>query len=248
MSRLTRCVALIMAGGRGTRMARSHGEVPKPLVRVAGLPLLEICVRQLARAGVRDVRIAVHHAASAVMAWVQDHLRLPGVETSFLIEERPRGTIGSLNELRGETRSVLVTNGDLLSGIDLEHMAEFHHERRADLTIATHTELHRLKLGEVAVGPAETVVAYREKPVKEYCISSGVYLWSPAALARLGAGDYEALPDVANRLIAAGCQVLAYHHHEPWLDVNDADDLAVAEGMLRDDPVAFGIDPNLVRP
>lgn len=240
-------VALVMAGGRGTRMAATRAGVPKPLVRVGGLPLLEIGLRQLVRVGVRRIHIAVHHAAAAIMDWTAVHFRVPGVEVSFLVEERPRGTIGSLAELRDSREMVLVTNGDLLSGIDLGAMLAFQRREGAALTIATHTEYHRLKLGEVAV-EGTRVVAYHEKPVKAYRISSGVYLWAPVALQRVPSADWASFPDLVGRLIAAGVDVRAYHHDEAWLDVNDEADVALAEEMLRNDPVAFGLDRELLHP
>lgn len=239
-------IGLVMAGGRGTRMARAHPELPKPLVRVAGLPLLEINLRQLARAGVRTIHIAVHHAADTIIAWVRDHFAVPGIAVHFLREERPRGTIGSLAELRDSQVPVLVCNGDLLSGIDLPNLMASHARERADLTIATHFEHHRLKLGEVETD-GNRVLGYREKPVKTYRISSGVYLWSPRALQRVPTSDWEALPDLANRLVAEGLKVCAYQHDEPWLDVNDEADRRAAEELLRGDPVAFGVDREMLQ-
>lgn len=239
-------VGLVMAGGRGTRMAHAHPRVPKPLVRIAGLPLLEINLRQLVRAGIAKIHIAVHHEADMIIEWTRANFRVASVDVRFLVEERPRGTIGSLAELRDGGDAVLVCNGDLLSGIDLPALLAFHARERADLTIATHFEHHRLKLGEVEVDGTR-VLGYREKPVKTYRISSGVYLWTPKALARVRTDDWEALPDLANRLVAEGLEVRAYQHDEPWLDVNEEADRVLAEEMLRNDPVAFGLDREMLQ-
>lgn len=240
--------ALVMAGGRGTRMAEHHPDVPKPLVRVAGLTLLEINLRQLQRLGVRDLFVAVHHQATQIADWLRTWTPAAAFDLRLLIETRPRGTIGSLADLRHLERPVLVSNGDLLSGIDLEHMVAFHRTRGADLTIATHTEQHRLKLGEVHADAQGRLQRYVEKPLKEYRISSGVYLWEPTALQLLPDSEWNALPDLVNHLVAIGRDVAVYHHDEPWLDVNDEADRVRAETLLRDDPIAFGVEPEWIRP
>lgn len=241
-------IALVMAGGRGTRMAPSHPDRPKPLVTLAGRSLLEINLRQLVRLGIRQIHVAVHHRSEEIVHWVREHVRLPGVEIAFLVEERPRGTIGSLAELRDAGRTVLVTNGDLLSGIDLAALREFHAAQEADLTIATHEEHHRLKLGEVVVAEdGVSVLAYREKPVKSWRISSGVYVWSPRALRAVPSSAWLSLPELANHFVAEGLAVCSFQHEDPWFDVNEEADRIVAERMLRSDPVAFGLEPELLQ-
>jgi len=142
-------VALIMAGGEGTRMAKTQPAVPKPLVDLGGIPLIEIMIRQLLNAGFVDIRLALRHKADMII----DHVKkLPDVDhkrLQFMVEKEPLGTIGSLAQLRELGRTVLVANGDLLSGMDLQRFVRFHRQEKADMTIATHTEYHRLKLGEV---------------------------------------------------------------------------------------------------
>ena len=242
-----RALGMVMAGGRGTRMAASHPFAPKTLVHVAGVPLLEIVLDQLQRGGVPEICVALRHEAERIQRWVA---ALPGAaegRVRCLVEPEPLGTIGALWLVRDEQRTIAVMNGDLLSGVDLAAMFAFHRERGADLTIATHTEYHRLKLGEV-VTRDDRVVEYREKPVKEYRISSGIYLLEPSVLRLLVRCEWLGFPDLARRAIDAGLRVLEYFHDEPWLDVNDAADLAQAEEMLRRDPAAFGLPPGRVQP
>src|SRR5262245_45344135 len=108
-------VALIMAGGLGTRMAAAQPVVPKPLVEVGGRSLIEIALRQGLRAGIRDVRLALRHQADRIAAHVRGLRGLPPYELGILLEDEPLGTIGALFDLKGVDRTVLVTNGDLLS-------------------------------------------------------------------------------------------------------------------------------------
>ncbi len=238
-------IALVMAGGLGSRMARTDPNRPKPLVEVLGVSLLELTLHQVMRAKFTDVRIAVRHGASTIVESVRKNPRLRGRRFVFMVEREPLGTIGALRDLRDENRSVVVVNGDLVSGIDLRHMFEYHRSVAADLTIATHAEHHHLRLGEVIVGEHHRVRSYLEKPVKEYRISSGTYVFEPRVIHVFEQRDWTQIPDLVNQSIERGLDVVEYFHQRPWIDVNDAVDLASAREMLRNDPVAFGVDPRL---
>lgn len=239
-------VALIIAGGEGTRMAKTHPSVPKPLVDLGGIPLIEIMIRQLLRAGFRDIRLALRHKAEMII----DHVkRIADIDTQslqFLVEDEPLGTIGALARLKDVGRTVLVANGDLLSGLDMAAMYEFHRREGADMTIATHTEYHRLRLGEVITGPGYQILDYLEKPVKSYRISSGIYLIEPPLLTLCREREWLQFPNLVKSAIDVKLKILEYYHTEPWLDINNEDDLDQARDMFLQDPVAFGIDPDLV--
>lgn len=242
-----RSTALVMAGGEGTRMARTRPSVPKPLVELGGIPLLEILVRQLLQAGIRDIRLALRHKAELIMAHVEGCTDIPRECIRFLVEEEPLGTIGSLAQLEDVDHTVLVANGDLLSGLDLSAFFRFHREAGADMTIATHAEYHRLKLGEVIAGEDHRVLDYLEKPVKEYRISSGIYLLEPPLLALLQEREWYQFPLLVRRALEVRLKVMEYFHTEPWMDINDEADLAAARELFLQDPVAFGIDPDRVK-
>jgi NDP-sugar pyrophosphorylase family protein len=239
-------LGLVMAGGKGSRMSPAHPFTPKPLVPVAGVPLLEIVLGQLLDAGVKEVCIALRHEAERIRNWVEAHPAGRRATLRCLVEPEPLGTIGALWQLRHERRTIVVMNGDLLSGVDLDALFRSHRERAADLTIATHAEFHRLRLGEVVAGDDHRVSDYVEKPVKEYRISSGIYMLEPSVLRLLEQCEWLAFPQLAKRAIAARLAVFEHLHEDPWFDVNDPADLAVAEQMLRRDPVAFGLSPERV--
>jgi NDP-sugar pyrophosphorylase family protein len=234
-------IGLVMAGGLGTRM-RASNPVPKPLVEVAGVPLLELALRRLVASGVRDIRVAVRHEAERLCTFLARlQPTLGGARVQALVEEQPLGTIGAAYHLRGERATVLVTNGDLLSAIDLGELLVRHRESQAHLTIATHDEHHRLKLGEVVTAVDGRVLDYLEKPVKSWRISSGTYALEPDVLALIEAPGWLGFPALVRRALDARLCVREFHHDRPWLDVNDAQDLARAEEMVAQDPAAFGL-------
>ncbi|MBK8977788.1 MAG: nucleotidyltransferase family protein [Planctomycetes bacterium] len=235
--------ALVFAGGRGSRMSVSQGELPKPLVPVLGIPLLALNLLQLRRHGVRHVHFALRHCADDIARFARAHFSSRFDSLTFHVEDEPLGTIGALAWLRDAERCVLTVNADLLSGIDLGSMWVRHRDTGADLTIATHDERHRLRLGEVLIDDDGRVTGYLEKPIKRYRISSGTYLFAPTALRLLDEPRWQPFPALVHRALGAGLRLTTYHHDAPWLDVNDAADLAAAERMLGEDPVGFGLDP-----
>ena len=200
-------------------------------MRVGSASLVERNVRKLLAAGLRPVHVALHHGHAEIERHLRE--RLPRAESlAFLVEHEPLGTVGSLGSLLPLDVPVVVTNGDLLSGLDLGTLLDAHRRHGADLTIATHTERRRLKLGEVVADADGRVTAYREKPVKEYRISSGTYVFSPGAAELVTPGERVGMPDVVARALDAGLHVHAHPHDAPWIDVNDPADLTEAERLL----------------
>jgi NDP-sugar pyrophosphorylase family protein len=239
-----RTIGLVLAGGQGTRMRSCRPHVPKPLVEVGGTTLLELALRRLCAAGVREVFVALRHEAERLAEFLERLApRLPLERLEPLVEDAPLGTIGAAYHLRDQPRTVLAVNGDLLSAIDLAQLVQRHREAEAHLTIATHDEHHRLKLGEVVTADDGRVIDYLEKPVKTWRISSGTYALEPAVLRLLERPEWVGFPTLVRRAIDAGLSVLAHPHEDPWLDVNDAADLERAEALVRADPAVFGLSP-----
>jgi mannose-1-phosphate guanylyltransferase len=235
--------ALVMAGGRGTRL---RGELPKPLVRVAGLPLLELAVRRLHRAGLRDITLALGHGAADIRAHLAAWRDAP-LQPELVVEEQPLGTLGALSLLSEDDRPVLVTNVDLVTAGDPRALLEAFAARRADLLLATRAERHRLRFGEVLADADGRVTDYLEKPEKRWRIAAGSCVVGPAARALLRRGERCDVPELAHRALERGLLVVAQPDESAWVDVNDAEDLRAAEELLRREPAACGA-PGEARP
>lgn len=228
--------ALVMAGGRGTRL---RGDVPKPLARVLGVPLVELAVRRLHRAGLRDITLALGHGAEEIRAHLRGWPEAPPLP-EVVLEPQPLGTLGALGLLPDDGRPVLVTNVDLVTASDPRELLEAFAARRADLLLATRAEFRRLRFGEVLADAEGRVTHYIEKPEKSWRIAAGTCVVGPAARALLTRGERLDVPDLVRRALAAKLLVVAQPDESPWVDVNDADDLRAAEELLRQQPARCG--------
>ena len=140
--------AVILAGGRGTRLAPYTTVLPKPLMPVGERPILEIVISQLQNHGFTDIVLAVGHLAGLLEAYFGDGKRF-GVDIAYSLEKKPLGTAGPLSLVEGLTERFLVMNGDVLTGIDYSDMLA-HHERAGTIaTVAVHPRSVKIDLGLV---------------------------------------------------------------------------------------------------
>ena len=234
--------ALIMAGGRGERMKPAGGAVPKPLIPIRGVPLLERNLLMLLAAGFRDIWVAVSQHLPEVGRYIEtrgSELALAGGgSVRCLPEPQPLGTIGAAAALRGQTAPLLVLNADNLITFDLHAFADHHLRNEAALTIATHFEPFRIPYGEVRIVDGR-VTAYLEKPLRRVCVSSGTYVLSPESLELLPTEVRTDVPWLVDRLLERGRIVLSFAHESCWIDVNDAASLKRAEELVDSRPELF---------
>lgn len=217
--------ALIMAGGRSERMRAGGSQQHKGLRTVAGMPLIEWNVRALRRCGVDRIFVAVSAREDALVSWIAEQ------QLEALIETRPLGTIGAVASLPRAVENAVVVNVDNLTTLDLRKLARFHAESGAAATIATHKHPFPVPFGMLELD-GQRIVAYREKPALPVPISSGVYVLHRRAIDCVPAGYALDVPALVEALLAAGETVLAWPHHEAWIDVNDEGALARAQQLF----------------
>lgn len=227
-----RTKALVMAGGAGSRMSRSGVHTPKPLVQVAGRPLIEWNLLALRRHGVDEVVVSVSEEAASIRAWV----RAQGLPE--LVETAPLGNIGAAGELLASCERLLVVFADNLTDLDLGALLEAH---RGALTLATHQHPVPVDYGVLELS-GQRVTAYREKPTLQVTVSSGLYVLGPPAMqaiaARTAADEAGqrgrcGATDMVRDVLEAGHEVGSFAHQARWVDVNDARKLGEAEELLR---------------
>src|SRR4051812_3425455 len=219
--------AVILAGGKGARLAPYTTVVPKPLLPIGDRAILDVVVQQLRDFGFTHVTIAVGYLAHLVRAVMGDGSR-HGVQISYQEEKEPLGTIGPLAAIEDLDDSFLVMNGDILTSLDYSELLAVHRQVGNVLTIASHartvhTEYGVLRLDGETSG-TRRVSGFDEKPSIPYTVSMGVYVLEPRALEFIEPGRYLDLPDLVRRLLEAGEPVGSYPFDGYWMDIGRHDD------------------------
>lgn len=219
--------AVILAGGKGTRLAPYTTVFPKPLMPLGDTPILEIILRQLAAHGFEKATLAVGHLAALIEAFFGDGARF-GIELDYARERDPLGTAGPLAFIEGLDAPFLVMNGDVLSTLDYGDFLAAHAASGAAASIGTFVREQKVDFG-VVLSEGDRVTGYIEKPSNEYLVSMGVYAFSPAALAHITAGERLDFPDLVLRLLDAGEYVRSVPFTGYWLDIGRHDDFDKAQ-------------------
>jgi NDP-sugar pyrophosphorylase family protein len=215
--------AIVLAGGKGTRLAPYTKILPKPLMPIGDMPILEILLRQMKRAGIDQVILTVGHLSGLMKAFFQDGKEL-GIDIRYSYEEKPLGTAGPLSLIQGLDDTFLVTNGDVLTTLELRELVETHRQSGALATIATHARKVPVDLGVLQFDGDKTVTGYIEKPTFEFQVSMGIYVFEPRVLEFIEYNTYLDFPDLVLRMLAAGERVLGYPFRGYWQDLGRQDD------------------------
>lgn len=225
--------AVVQAGGKGVRLRPATDEVPKPMLEVAGVPMVERLVRGLVRDGVDRVTVVTGHRGEVVRRHLAGLADLDGAaRIDFLAEPAPLGNAGALGLVRAERPLVLFAFGDLVTDLDFAELVARRDRAGADVLLASHHEAHRLQLGELAVEGGR-VVGYREKPEKRFLICSGIGVFRRETLGVLPTdGRPSGLADLVTAVLGRGFAVAHWEHGAFWMDVNSPELLREATRRL----------------
>jgi NDP-mannose synthase len=220
---------VVLAGGKGRRLAPYTRIIPKPLMPIGDMPILEILLRQMKRAGITDVVLTVGYLANLMHLFFQDGERL-GMNITYSYETAPLGTSGPLANVEELDDTFLVTNGDVLTTLDLSDLIAFHKAEGAIATIASHKRKINIDLGVIQFDDGHRVKGYVEKPSFDYLVSMGIYVFEPRVLDYIPQGQYLDFPDLVLKMIAAGEKVSGYVFDGYWEDLGRPDDYERASG------------------
>jgi NDP-sugar pyrophosphorylase family protein len=240
MNALDDVKAVILAGGRGTRLHPFTVTFPKPLMPLGDTPVVDTLLQRLRRFGCRDVTLTLGHLAELTKAYFAQRDKAYGeMKLRFVQEVEPTGTAGSLS-LVPELNSTFITmNGDVLTDLDFGELVGAHREQGAILTIATHQKPVKIDLGVLKLDGDGTVVDYIEKPQHIYPVSMGIYVYEPRVLRYIEPGKYLDFPDLVLKLIRAGERVHAHRTDCLWLDIGRPDDYARAQELHAEERSRF---------
>jgi NDP-sugar pyrophosphorylase family protein len=219
--------AIVLAGGKGARLAPYTKILPKPLMPIGEMPILEVLLRQMKRAGIDEVVITVGHLANLLRAFFQDGSNL-GLNITYSFEDAPLGTAGPLSLVTGLDRTFLVSNGDVLTTLELKDLIKFHSAQNAAATIAVHRRKVDIDFGVVQCDENNRMVGYTEKPSIDYLVSMGIYVFEPRVLAYIPYNQYLDLPDLVIKMMSAGEKVVGFPYSGYWQDLGRPDDYECA--------------------
>ncbi len=216
--------AVILAGGKGTRLRPYTTAFPKPLMPVGDKPILEIILRQLKSHGINEVIMAVGHLAELIMTFFGDGSKF-GVKIKYSREDEPLGTAGPLSLIKDElTETFLVMNGDILTTLNYSDLIEYHKKSNATATIALNKREVYIDFGVVELDKNSNIVDYIEKPTLHYLVSMGIYVFEPEVLKYIPNNKKFDFPDLVKELISKGEKVKGYVYDGYWLDIGRPED------------------------
>lgn len=233
--------AVIMAGGRGTRLGPYSALFPKPLAPLGNeMPVLELLLRQLKAAGVTDVVLAVNHLHHLLRAFFGNGEAL-GISIRYSLEDKPLGTAGPLAGVIDTLQDrFFVANGDLLTTIDFEAMRDAHVASDAAVTVASYRRESKIDFGVLETDENSVLQNYREKPTYSHLVSMGLYVMQRDAVAKhLTPGSYLDIPDLLMGMVRNNEKVLCHAPECFWLDIGRPDDYQQAQDIFANNRQMF---------
>lgn len=219
--------AVIMGGGKGTRLAPFTSVLPKPLIPIGDYPILEIIICQLRKAGFTEIIITLGYLAHLFEAYFNDGHRL-GVKITYTHEDKPLGTVGPLTLIEGLNEPFLMMNGDVLTNLDFADLYHYHIERNAIVTMALYPKEVNIDFGVIEIDAESHILSSHEKPHFTYLINMGIYVVSPQAVNLIPHNQFYSFMDLVEDLQARGDPLYGYPFNGDWMDVGRIDDFASA--------------------
>lgn len=220
--------AVILAGGKGSRLKPFTTVFPKPLVPLGEKPIIEILLRRLASFQIKDVTLCTGHLAELIMVVCGDGSKY-GMKIKYVHEDQPLGTAGPLAGLKEISDPFVVMNGDLLTTLNFANMFAFHRSEGADVTVAIYPRDIKMEFGLVDADEHGRFIGFREKPTYHFEVSMGVNILSRSALRFVTPGKYLDMPDLILKVHESGGKVRCYREDCYWLDIGRMEDYGIAQ-------------------
>lgn len=223
--------AIILAGGKGTRLRPYTTSLPKPLMPIGGeLPILEIVINQLKHHGFNHITLAVNHMANIIMAFFGDGKKWD-VKIDYSIEDKPLGTIGPLTLLGDLPETFLVMNGDVFTDLNYGDVYSYHIKNKNDITVTTYKRETKIDFGELKLDENKCVTHFREKPTYEFNVGVGVNILTKRVIENVPRNAAYGFDDLIIDGIAGKQKIMAYFFDGLWLDIGRPEDYDNANEM-----------------
>jgi NDP-mannose synthase len=224
-----RMKAIILAGGKGTRLAPYTTVFPKPLMPIAGMPILEIIVRQLSHFKIKDLVFTVSQQSEPLLTAYFGNGSSLGVNIVYSREATPLGTAGPLSLIPDLPETFLVMNGDILTTLDYHKLIDYHRRKKGIVTIAMSQKKVPLELGLMEHNRSHRLTKYVEKPLLSCSVSMGIYVFERRVMKWIPHNRYLDFPRLIQKLIGRGQSVICYPSQDFWLDIGRHEDYEEAQ-------------------
>lgn len=216
--------AIILAGGKGTRLKPYTTIIPKPLVPIGDeMPILEIVIRQLANSGFTHITLAVNHMANLIMAFFGEGDKW-NVKIDYSLEDKPLSTIGPLTLIDDLPQNFLVMNGDILCNLDYRHFYSYHINEGNAVTVSTYKRETKIDFGVLKFNSNNSIVEFIEKPVYHFDVSMGIYCLNRSIIEALPKGEPYGFDHLMIDGIRKKQKIIAKPFEGYWLDIGRPDD------------------------
>jgi dTDP-glucose pyrophosphorylase/CBS domain-containing protein len=232
LSSQTPLQAVVMAGGKGTRLRPLTDNIPKPMLSVGDRPLMELTIEKLYNSGIRHVDVSTNYLAESIIEYFGNGSAF-GVELNYIKEDRPLGTAGALGLMDTPGGTILVINGDVLTEVNFEAMLAYHQEQNSELTVGVRQYGMQVPYGVLECdGP--NVRHLKEKPNLTFLVNAGIYLLEPSVYQYIPKDIRFDMTDLIQKLLDDNRPVMSYPIIEYWLDIGQPADYEQAQNDARD--------------
>ena len=215
--------AIILAGGRGTRLKPYTISLPKPLVPIGDIPILEIIIRQLKKYAFDHITITINHYADIIQAFFGDGSKWD-LKIDYSLESKPLSTMGPLTLIKDLPDNFLVMNGDVLTDLDFGDFYDEHIAKKRNFTIGSYKRLNRVEYGVLHHNENSELIKFEEKPSNQYLVSMGVYMMNINNLNFIPQNTFFGFDHLMNILIENNKFPFVYEYDGYWLDIGRPDD------------------------
>lgn len=213
-----------MAGGLGTRLRPFTAVIPKPLVPIDDMSVIEMILRQLSYYGFERVKICVGYKAEIIMAVVGDGARF-GLDVTYHLERESRGTIGALSDIEDFDENFLVMNGDLCTSMNFGEMLDAHVASHTTATVGCRRQSEKLELGVIDVDESGRFIqAFREKPVLDLMVAMGVNAFHKSVIEFIPPQEPFGFDSLVHKLLANSVPIRIFPFCGVWFDIGRPDD------------------------
>jgi NDP-sugar pyrophosphorylase family protein len=230
--------AVILAGGLGSRLKPYTMSIPKPLLPVGDIPIIEVLLSQLAKKGVTKIHICLGHMAPIFQTYLGDGSKF-GLEIEYVFEDKPLGTAGALRLIKTEAKHILIMNGDLLTNFDFNDFRNEHVRTNAAASIGVSVRKVFIDYGVVKNDQDSFLEGFDEKPTLEYNVSMGINILKTEMIKHIPIGVKFDMPDLLLKIKASGEKVFCYQTSCYWQDIGRFDDYQKASADYVENPGFF---------